>query len=562
MRQVFELIERVGPSDAAVTILGETGTGKELVGARRSTRAPPGATAPFIPVNCSAIAESLIESELFGHEKGAFSGAERMRKGAFEEADRGTIFLDEIGELPLDLQPKLLRVLELGEVKRVGASRPIHGERPDRGRHPPRPARAGARRDASARTSSTGSAWSQSPSRRSGSGRATSATLAEAFLAPRRAARRVAALDARRRSPSSRATTGPATCGSSRTWCSGRCSSAARGSPSRPARSPSRTPAPRPVDGGDDDTLYLRGLTLEEIEREAIRLSLRRNRGKRSAVVKELRIAKSTVMKRIGQWGLHEEGRGTGDAARARRGGRGLRRAAAGPRPGRPPPARVLMHRLLAARRGGPASAGEGPPGARARRPVLEARAAAAITPSSSRAMARSRSSSPASTGRTPRPAAKASSSSARRSNGLAVATTSAPPRPPRVAPRGSTRRARMSRSGKSAEDGRRHRAIAELDHRDAELGAHRREDRLLAEEPHRHEAPAEPAAPAPLVRERARELQGVDGALRDQQLSDPLASHPVPPRGAPARPPGPPRPEADADGGGRAGGARATRRA
>ena len=124
MRQVFELVERVGASDAAVTILGETGTGKELVA--RALHARSGRRdGPFIPVNCSAIAESLIESELFGHEKGAFSGAERMRKGAFEEADRGTIFLDEIGELPLDLQPKLLRVLELGEVKRVGASRPI-----------------------------------------------------------------------------------------------------------------------------------------------------------------------------------------------------------------------------------------------------------------------------------------------------------------------------------------------------------------------------------------------------------------------------------------------------
>jgi transcriptional regulator with GAF, ATPase, and Fis domain len=124
MKQVFELVERVGAADAAVTILGETGTGKELVARALHARSPR-REAPFIPVNCSAIAETLIESELFGHEKGAFSGAERLRKGAFEEADRGTIFLDEIGELPLDLQPKLLRVLELGEVKRVGASRPI-----------------------------------------------------------------------------------------------------------------------------------------------------------------------------------------------------------------------------------------------------------------------------------------------------------------------------------------------------------------------------------------------------------------------------------------------------
>ncbi len=124
IRQLAELIERVAPSTAAVTVLGESGTGKELVAHalhRRSSRADQ----PFIPVNCAAISKDLIESELFGHEKGAFTGAAASRKGAFEEADGGTIFLDEIGELPLDLQAKLLRVLESGEVKPVGASRPL-----------------------------------------------------------------------------------------------------------------------------------------------------------------------------------------------------------------------------------------------------------------------------------------------------------------------------------------------------------------------------------------------------------------------------------------------------
>jgi pSer/pThr/pTyr-binding forkhead associated (FHA) protein len=104
MGQVFDLVERVGASDAPVTILGETGTGKELVARALHARSPR-AAGPFVPVNCSAIAESLVESELFGHEKGSFSGAERLRKGAFEEADQGTVFLDEIGELPFDLQP-------------------------------------------------------------------------------------------------------------------------------------------------------------------------------------------------------------------------------------------------------------------------------------------------------------------------------------------------------------------------------------------------------------------------------------------------------------------------
>jgi DNA-binding NtrC family response regulator/pSer/pThr/pTyr-binding forkhead associated (FHA) protein len=124
MRQLAELLERVAPSSAAVAILGESGTGKELVAhaihaksARRDK--------PFIPVNCAAISKELIESELFGHEKGAFTGALNARRGAFEEADGGTLFLDEIGELPLDLQAKLLRALESGEIKRVGAARPI-----------------------------------------------------------------------------------------------------------------------------------------------------------------------------------------------------------------------------------------------------------------------------------------------------------------------------------------------------------------------------------------------------------------------------------------------------
>ena len=125
MKLLIELIERVSPSSAAVIILGESGTGKELV-ARAVHARSPRAERPFIPVNCAAISKELIESELFGHEKGAFTGAVGTHKGAFEEADGGTLFLDEIGELPLDLQAKLLRALESGEIKRVGASRPSH----------------------------------------------------------------------------------------------------------------------------------------------------------------------------------------------------------------------------------------------------------------------------------------------------------------------------------------------------------------------------------------------------------------------------------------------------
>ena len=124
MKSLVDLIDRVAPSIAPVAVFGESGTGKELV-ARAIHSQSNRAAAAFIPVNCAAISRELIESELFGHEKGAFTGAINGRKGAFEEADGGTIFLDEIGELPLELQAKLLRALESGEIKRVGAPRPI-----------------------------------------------------------------------------------------------------------------------------------------------------------------------------------------------------------------------------------------------------------------------------------------------------------------------------------------------------------------------------------------------------------------------------------------------------
>ncbi len=125
VKSLIDLVERVAPSNAAIAIFGESGTGKELV-ARAVHAQSNRQHGTFIPVNCAAISKELIESELFGHEKGSFTGAAGARKGAFEEADGGTLFLDEIGELPLDLQAKLLRALESGEIKRVGASKPLH----------------------------------------------------------------------------------------------------------------------------------------------------------------------------------------------------------------------------------------------------------------------------------------------------------------------------------------------------------------------------------------------------------------------------------------------------
>jgi two-component system NtrC family response regulator len=124
MMEVLSLVHRVAASEATVLIRGESGTGKELI-AKAIHYASPRASRPLIKVNCAALPESLLESELFGHEKGAFTGAVETRKGRFELADGGTLFLDEIGDLPLHLQAKLLRVLQEKEFERVGSSRTI-----------------------------------------------------------------------------------------------------------------------------------------------------------------------------------------------------------------------------------------------------------------------------------------------------------------------------------------------------------------------------------------------------------------------------------------------------
>lgn len=121
---VHRLIATVAPSDTTVLILGETGTGKELA-ARTIWQQSRRADAPFVPVNCGALSENLVESELFGHRKGAFTGADRDHKGLFEVANGGTLFLDEVGELPKNTQVKLLRFLESGEIRRVGESEPF-----------------------------------------------------------------------------------------------------------------------------------------------------------------------------------------------------------------------------------------------------------------------------------------------------------------------------------------------------------------------------------------------------------------------------------------------------
>ena len=125
MVRVFEAIQTVGPTDATVLITGESGTGKELC-ARAIHAASPRHYNPLVVIHCGALAETLLESELFGHEKGAFTGAQYRKKGSFEVAEGGTVFLDEIGDISLKTQTDLLRVLQEREITRVGSTHPIH----------------------------------------------------------------------------------------------------------------------------------------------------------------------------------------------------------------------------------------------------------------------------------------------------------------------------------------------------------------------------------------------------------------------------------------------------
>lgn len=123
MKKVMAQVDRVAPTETRVCILGETGTGKELV-ARALHEKSPRKSGPFVAINCAAVPAELIESELFGHEKGSFTGATARQVGKFEQADHGTLFLDEIGDMPLAMQAKLLRVLEEGEIERIGTNKP------------------------------------------------------------------------------------------------------------------------------------------------------------------------------------------------------------------------------------------------------------------------------------------------------------------------------------------------------------------------------------------------------------------------------------------------------
>jgi transcriptional regulator with GAF, ATPase, and Fis domain len=127
MRTVFGMLQRIAPTDGTVLLEGETGTGKDVL-ARAIHLASPRAKQPLVIIDCGAVSYNLIESEIFGHERGAFTGAIAARRGAFENAEGGTLFLDEVGELPIDIQPKLLRVLESREFRRVGGNKTLRAD--------------------------------------------------------------------------------------------------------------------------------------------------------------------------------------------------------------------------------------------------------------------------------------------------------------------------------------------------------------------------------------------------------------------------------------------------
>src|SRR5439155_21794133 len=124
VNRVMYQLRRMGPTSASALLSGESGRGKELVAKALHINSPR-RNKPFVPLNCAALSENILESELFGHIKGAFTGADRERKGWFEHANGGTMFLDEVGDIPLSTQVKLLRVLESGEIVRVGTNEPV-----------------------------------------------------------------------------------------------------------------------------------------------------------------------------------------------------------------------------------------------------------------------------------------------------------------------------------------------------------------------------------------------------------------------------------------------------
>ena len=309
LRGAVELASRAAGTDCSVLILGETGTGKELL-ARAVHRASPRRKNAFVAVNCAAIPDTLLETELFGHVRGAFTGATAPRSGRFAAASGGTLFLDEVGDLPLSAQAKLLRVLEQRAVCPVGSDTEVAVDvRIVAATHRDLRAQVRAGRFREDLFYRLCVVPVTIPPLRQRRGDVTA--LAEAFLsaaAPRgsglawsqEALARLEGYD------------WPGNVRQLRNVVQRALLFRGEGLTVPAAAVVFEDTRTSAGDTGDDDTLFVRGLTMEEIEREAIRLSLRRHAGSRAAAVKELQLAKSTVMKRIAQWGLQLEGRAGG----------------------------------------------------------------------------------------------------------------------------------------------------------------------------------------------------------------------------------------------------------
>jgi DNA-binding NtrC family response regulator len=295
IERVRSQIARVAPTRATVLILGESGTGKEL--AALALHEQSGRSGAFVVVNCGAISPSLVESELFGHERGAFTGAAGRRRGVFEEADGGTLFLDEIGELPLELQPKLLRALEQGTVRAIGGS----GERKidvrviaATHRDLPGEVREGRfRLDLFHRLSMVSL---QLPSLRQR--RADIAELAEHFLdqiAPETGGRKFLSSSARE------AIVAHGWPGNVRELRNAIHRAAIFGGGMLEAED--LLPAPSPK-SGESGRIQIDGRRLEDVEREVISVALRRSGGNRRAAAQSLGVPKSTLCDKVRRYRL------------------------------------------------------------------------------------------------------------------------------------------------------------------------------------------------------------------------------------------------------------------
>ena len=302
MQRVYTLVERIADTPMTVLILGETGVGKEARRRGDPHAARAGATSPLIKLNCAALPETLLESELFGYERGAFTGADQRKVGFFEAADGGTLFLDEIGDMPLALQAKLLRVLERKVITRVGGTTEIATD-----------ARliAATHRDLDAEVRAgpvpPGSAV---PDRWLHDRRAPAARSAARDRPARRALRADRPPSSRaarpRRSPTTRArpspaTPGPATCASSRTRSSARSSCAA--TRSRRSISPTSCATPASATARSRSSADVRG-QLAEVERAAIVAALEAEDNNQTRAARRLGLSRRALIYKMEKYGL------------------------------------------------------------------------------------------------------------------------------------------------------------------------------------------------------------------------------------------------------------------